>query len=66
MNALTCGPPKENAPAKGRSSKLTPTSALVRACQILRLVQWPFASVFWAIERCIAALDVEIERRRQT
>ena len=58
------GPPKENAPAKGRSSKLTAMSALGCACQFLRAFQRPFGWVFWALEQRIAALDVEIERER--
>ena len=57
-------PPKENAPAKRRSSKLTAMSALGRTCQLLRAFQRPLGWVFWALEQLIAELDVEIERRR--
>jgi hypothetical protein len=57
-------PPKENAPAKGRSSKLTAMSARGRAYQLLRAFQGPFGWVFWALEQRFTQLDVQTERRR--
>lgn len=58
-----------NSPPKRRGAGLAADSpklkpSLIICCQILRVIQWPFASAFWAIEQRIAALDVEIERRR--
>jgi hypothetical protein len=57
-------PPKENAPAKGRSSKLTAMSARGRAYHLLRAFQGPFGLVSWALEQRIAQVDVQTERQR--
>ena len=32
--------------------------------RFLRILQWPFAWGFWLLEQKIAALELEIERRR--
>jgi hypothetical protein len=32
--------------------------------RLLRILQAPFALIFWRIERVIADLDIQIERRR--
>lgn len=32
--------------------------------KFLRVVQWPFAWPFWCIERIIARIEDEIERRK--
>ena len=56
-------PHKKRGAGLAADSPETPT-LLIKCCQILRLVQRLFASVFRAIEQRIAALDVEIERRR--
>jgi hypothetical protein len=61
--ALDAPREKESGPLKTCLAD-KPTSSLLFACQILRAIQSPFGWVFWLIEQRIAALDVEIERRR--
>jgi hypothetical protein len=47
-------------PKKGKRPRVK--RSLVRRCQILRVVQSPFAWIFWQIESAIARIDIEIER----
>jgi hypothetical protein len=60
MNASPSGP---RATASLRANTVE-NDARARVIKLLRFVQRPFGWVFWIIERRIAALDVENERRR--
>ena len=71
MNALT--PPKaKRAPAKSalRNTRLPGAYSFAPILQarwferFLRLLQAPFGFVFWELERAIANIDIERERRR--
>jgi hypothetical protein len=69
-------PPEKESATTGRKQRLVDLTAArsnrqarARAgllIKILPVVQRPVASVFWWLEQRIAALDIEIERRRRT
>jgi hypothetical protein len=69
-------PPEKESATTGRKQRLDDLTAArsnrqarARAdllIKILRLVQRPFASVFWAIKQVIARIEDELERRRRT
>jgi hypothetical protein len=67
-------PPEKESATTGRKQRLVDLTAArsnrqARAgllIKILRVVLRPVASVFWWLEQRIAALDLEIERRRRT
>jgi hypothetical protein len=54
------GPPKKE---RGLFETAFRKTELLIAYRLLRLLQAPFGFVFWLIERAIARIDMEIERR---